>query len=559
MKPITHILSGVVLAMLSVLSVQGQSRVEYFWDTDPGVGAGQVLQSFSGSSLTASAELDVSGLAPGIHQLGLRALNDGYFSATYYRSIYVPVESERITRIEYSWDTAAAAGKGTALSFTAGSAIDLTTTLSTKALAPGIHTLYLRTLSTHHASALYARNFFVPATPHAVEAVEYFFDTDPGVGRATRLSATTDGGSLTKAFDVSTSGLADGIHHIGIRTLTDATWSATYTRQFLVRSQVDNYITSVEYFWDQDPGEGNGIVVDITPGEEVDVDFLADMYLLPEGTHTLGIRARTGSGGSSTSLVKDIEFEGWDALQEYIYSLEDTQDSFSGNVYQRDVRNLHWQPLYVPFALSYSDWSAHFEVARINAFYQYDDDEDGVVDRQVLEAITVRPGNGDLKPNHPYLIRAKSTGKHTIKVDPAKVVAPQINSVSCSTMEAVYTFTGNYSDLTGLHSADRYRVKGDHFSVPPTDDEVLPPYRWYITIDDLGNQLEASANSVYLRIIGEDEPTGIDDTLVANDEPVGARPVFDLQGRRVMVSPETTLRQLPRGVYIVAGKKLIVK
>ena len=147
-----------------------------------------------------------------------------------------------------------------------------------------------------------------------------------------------------------------------------------------------------------------------------------------------------------------------------------------------------------------------------------------MVDRQVLEAITVRPGNGDLKPNHPYLIRAKVPDSYTFSVNPSTVVPQEINSVSCSTLEAVYTFTGNYSDLTGLHSADRYRVKGDHFSVPPTDDEVLPPYRWYITIDDLGNQLEASANSVYLRIIGEDEPTGIDDTLVANDDPVGTRP-----------------------------------
>ena len=276
MKPFTHILSGVVLAMLAALPMMGQSRVEYFWDTDPGVGAGQVLQTFTGNEATASVELDVSGLTTGIHHLGLRALNEDHFSATYYRSIYVLPESERVTRIEYSWDVAAAPGKGKALSFTSGRDIDITTKLSVSQLTPGMHTLYLRALTEGHQSSTYSRAFYVTPKSHKVEAVEYFFDTDPGVGRATRLDASITEDSLNMAFDVETEGLTDGIHHIGIRTLTDATWSSTYYRQFLVRSQVDNFITRVEYYWDEDPGEGKAYTVDITPGEEVDVDFLAD-------------------------------------------------------------------------------------------------------------------------------------------------------------------------------------------------------------------------------------------------------------------------------------------
>lgn len=557
MKPITNILAGLILAMLTSLPSMGQGKVEYFWDTDPGVGCGKLLRSF-GSSTNATASLDVSGLPSGIHRLGLRALNGTHFSATYYRSFYVPPASEQITRIEYSWDKAATPGSGTAIDFTPSGSIDLTTQLPVTSLPTGIHTLYLRALSDGHPSAVYSRTFYVAPVVQKVQAIEYFYDTDPGVGKATRMAATTVGDSLNMAFDVETAGLSDGIHHIGIRTLTSGTWSSTYTRQFLVRSQVDNFITRVEYYWDTDPGQGKGITVDITSAEEVDTDFDADMAELDEGTHTLYVRAITGSSGSATSAVGNIEFEGWDALQHYINSLADTNDSFDGSTYTREARNKEWQALYVPFSLSYSQWSAHFDVARINAFYQYDDDEDGVVDRQVLEAILVKPGNGDLKPNYPYLIRAKSLGTFSIKVNASQKVAREINSISCSTVEALYTFTGNYSTLPGLKTDGKYRLRGGTLTIPEKEDETLPPYRWYLTIDDLGNQLQPSANRVRLRIVGDDA-TGIDDMLVADDEPVGSRQVFDLSGRRVEVAPDTPLSALPKGIYIVNHQKCVVR
>ena len=200
--------------------------------------------------------------------------------------------------------------------------------------------------------------------------------------------------------------------------------------------------------------------------------------------------------------------------------------------------------------MSYSDWSARFDVARINAFYQYDDDEDGVVDRQVLEAILVKPANGTLKPNYPYLIRAKQKGTFNLAVDPSKRVAEEINSVSCSTMEARYTFTGNYSDMTGLKSAGIYRLRGTTLSVPEDDEEVLPPYRWYMTIDDLGNQLQPSAARVNLRIVGEDGTTAIDDSPLLQE---GMEEAFDLQGRKV------TKAQMKRGIYIINNHKRVAR
>jgi hypothetical protein len=321
--------------------------------------------------------------------------------------------------------------------------------------------------------------------------------------------------------------------------------------RFLVRSTVDNYITRVEYFWNNDRGAGNGNAADITPGEEVSIDFEADMTELGEGPHTLGLRAQSGSKGwSPVSFVTGIEFEGWDNLQEYLNSLCDTEDVLTSTQYTRQFLNKDWHALYVPFHLSYSDWSARFDVARINAFYQYDDDEDGIVDRQVMEAILVKASNVSLKPNYPYLIRAKQTGTFKLAVDQSKRVAEEINSISCSTMEARYTFTGNYSNMTGLKSANQYRLRGTTLSIPEDDDEVLPPYRWYMTIDNLGNQLLQSARRVSLRIYDGDGTTLIESIDAQDEETTDA---YDLQGRKV---PKA---QMKKGIYIINHKKRIIE
>jgi hypothetical protein len=311
MRLLHHTLIAFAISALPILSSWAQ-QVEYFWDTDPGVGKGQVLQQFTGTEATVRTELDAGDLTVGIHQLGLRVLNDTWYSATYYRSFFVPTAEESITRIEYGWDVAPALGEGQSLSFSKGSTVDLTQTLSVNDLASGMHSLYLRALTESHFSQTYVRSFYIPETPHAVKAIEYFFDNDPGVGKGTQIAASVDGESLTKAFSVDTEGLAAGVHQIGIRTLTDGTWSATKVRQFLVRNVEDGYVAHVEYFWNNDPGLGNGIPISVTPAKEVTLNFEADMRMLTRGIYYLGLRAQSGAGFWGKLLsFPDIEFVGF--------------------------------------------------------------------------------------------------------------------------------------------------------------------------------------------------------------------------------------------------------
>ena len=552
MRRLYNTLMAVVLSAAAVLSTEAQ-RVEYFWDVDPGLGKGQVLERFTGTSAQVQTELDVSGLSKGIHQIGLRVLNDKYFSATYYRSFFIPAPEEQITRIEYSWDKDVALGTGTAINFTQGSTIDLTQSLSTAGLKEGLHTLYLRALSSRHHSQTYTRSFYVPATPHSVNAIEYFFDKDPGVGRAIQKGASMTGETLTMAFDVNTDGLSEGVHHIGIRTLTDGTWSETKYRQFLVRRIEDDYVAHLEYFWNNDPGVGKGYVVDITPGKEVTVEFDADLVELAEGTHALGLRAQSQSARwSPISWIQGIVLDGWDPLQNYLNSLHDTEDVLADGTYTRQFLNTDWQALYVPFSLSFSDWSDKFEVASLSRFCQYDEDDNGEVDRQELEAVILRSNGETLKANTPYLIRAKKVETYNFTVNSSNQVAEEIKSFTYSASGAKMVITGNYTNQSGLKSAGRYRLMGGSLFIPTQDDEVLPPYRWYATIENLNKKSK-------VRIKFVDEATGIESVSIDNEEIIGDRRIYDLSGRRINVRDDAGLSSLPKGIYIINNRKYIIK
>ncbi len=56
------------------------------------------------------------------------------------------------------------------------------------------------------------------------------------------------------------------------------------------------FITAAEYFWDTDPGLGNGIVVPVIQGEVARISFNANTSSLAAGSHILGLRTRNASG-----------------------------------------------------------------------------------------------------------------------------------------------------------------------------------------------------------------------------------------------------------------------
>ena len=216
--------------------------------------------------------------------------------------------------------------------------------------------------------------------------------------------------------------------------------------------------------------------------------------------------------------------------------------------YTRTFSNTNWQALYVPFTMEYSEWAADFDVARINDIHQFDDDDNGTIDRTELEVIKVT--SGSIEANTPYLIRAKEAGEKTFTLANRTLYKAEEKSYTVSSWNTLFTFTGTYSGVTGNDMvSNAYYALGDGaLRQAASTDNALSPYRWYVAITDR-NGAQKGVNEVKLKVWGEDA-TGIDLTP-AFSLGEGETSVYDLSGRRV--------EKATKGLYIVNGKKMMVR
>jgi len=174
---------------------QGYSRVEYFIDTDPGIGKATTAPLPVADST--QFVTNISAVGSGLHTLYIRVKDSkGNWSQTISRPFMkqaVPRDATiSITKAEYFVDTDPGYGKATNIASISGETIDATVDLSS--IASGLHSLYLRTLDTQgHWSQTISRPFmrsnFKISNPNIV-AAEYFIDAvgDFGKGKAVTVS-----------------------------------------------------------------------------------------------------------------------------------------------------------------------------------------------------------------------------------------------------------------------------------------------------------------------------------------------------------------------------------
>ena len=222
--------------------------------------------------------------------------------------------------------------------------------------------------------------------------------------------------------------------------------------------------------------------------------------------------------------------------------------------YTREFKNIQWQAWYVPFDIEYDAISDDFTAASLNAVHQYDDDEDGVFERWTLEILKLKSGEV-LRANMPYMIRAKETGEHNFVVENAILYPAEENSLDCSSVRVHYTFKGNYSLMDGQVLRDNgWFAPGGGSLVTPTVGSNLKAYRWLLMPEARSGYGTFYAPKRINIVIGDEEGevTGIEE--VAQEE--WPTDVYDLNGRMVKAQAEN-LDELPKGVYIVNGKKLV--
>ena len=217
---------------------------------------------------------------------------------------------------EYFVDIDPGLGNGVAFPTVPGDSTSTTLTINPGFLPPGFHALGIRHRDTNgHWGHAAARRFYVhdigfanPAAP-SIASAEYFFDTDPGTGNGTAFPLST-GDSTFTTLVVPAGVLTPGFHTLSVRHRNaNGTWSLALAQRFFLHDvQFANSPTAQlfggEYFFDTDPGPGNGTAFGVNSGDSTNTTVLADVSALPPGFHVMGIRQHDSNGQWGHALAQ---------------------------------------------------------------------------------------------------------------------------------------------------------------------------------------------------------------------------------------------------------------
>jgi hypothetical protein len=256
------------------------------------------------------------------------------------------------------------------------------------------------------------------------------------------------------------------------------------------------------------------------------------------------------------SIINELEVTATLTLTDG-YAYTSTSDAVYDVVnYVRNFSNTSWQGLYIPFSVSYEDWSEDFDIGYVNGVHMYDSDDDGELDESEIEIVKMKEGMFTYA-NTPYFIRAKKKGTHTLSVNKSTTVyAAADNSIDCSTTTVKFVITGTSFGVDGetMYNNKYYALVGGGLKYAASTSATLKPFRWYMDIVDrdvdiIGENSSALAN---IRIVClDDEEANAIDTVTSNAQTDDA--VYTLDGRRVSSD------NLKAGIYIKNGKKYLVK
>ena len=300
---------------------------EYFWDTDPGLGTGTPIALTQGADVEIpNFQVGIGNLSAGVHYLYLRAKNaSGIWGMSQMHSFYVmpasgliPAQKAKvdIKAAEYFIDADPGLGAGTSIAIPAGDSVTVQNlAIDISGLSKGVHYLHFRVQnnagvwSQTNRAVLYKlqQQAVIPAQATLTDIVqgEYFVDTDPGLGAAISIPFTAGSDINAAQVVVDISGLSAGVHYVYTRFKNAAgQWSLNGVSAFFITAL--NYaipphpavgkMTAIEYFFDVDPGFGNGTLLSIAPTDDlVDYQFSVDLTgLKMDSVHTLYVRALDG-------------------------------------------------------------------------------------------------------------------------------------------------------------------------------------------------------------------------------------------------------------------------
>ena len=326
---------------MSPLMVNAQQPViiEYFLDSDPGHGLAHTIKDIhiGSNQLT----FDVSDASAGAHVLYVRSQDsDGQWSTTMSRPLYIE-QLQDIAYVEYYIDTDPGQGMGTPVALPQQeykAHLQLELALDISSLSLGEHELAVRAYDVFGQwSDILSRHFTIVEKEEPefgdLSRIEYFFDTDPGYGLGYPLKKANTG---EHTYQMSFANLEAGFHLLCLRAQYKADdayqWSSTLSRPIYVVNSSSN-IVAMEYYFDDEPGEGNGVAVEIPADISEPFAFQVDVNELSLGFHEFYVRVKDSNGKWSVLQSTTIEVIvptgidniATDELQKDVYDLQGRQ------------------------------------------------------------------------------------------------------------------------------------------------------------------------------------------------------------------------------------------
>ncbi|MCP9763570.1 3-coathanger stack domain-containing protein [Lacihabitans soyangensis] len=228
----------------------------------------------------------------------------------------VNLSAQTIQRIEYFIDTDPGYGAAILVPFSGTSTANANLSIPLiSGLSDGIHKIYIRAKDSNGRwSMVQSQNFFkigLESSAANITKLEYFIDTDPGLGLAVNVPII-QGLNSTKELNIPLpSNLPLGFHKFYIRAKDAAgKWSVVFSQNFFKSELSPNVpnLVKLEYFVDTDPGFGNATPIPINPSQTVNLENI-NLSLplgLAVGEHVLYIRGQDALG--KWSIVSSPKF-----------------------------------------------------------------------------------------------------------------------------------------------------------------------------------------------------------------------------------------------------------
>ena len=266
--------------------------------------------------------------------------------------------SQKVIRGEYFFDTDPGIGNGTNIVVAIpADSVDINFSASVSSLTKGLHNLYVRMLNDSGVWSLAENrmvNVYTVVASQNIVSSEYFFDTDPGLGLGTAIPSGAAADSVDFISTISVNSISLGLHNLYIRTKNiNGIWSLSENRLINVYKNGNNTIVASEYFFNTDPGVGNGVGSAVpVPGDSVEFITTASVLSLTNGANIVYQRTKNTDGVWSISegrsfyicnVLADASFKVVNSCQDSVTQFINTTTGYRTSV---PVKYLSKQPIF---------------------------------------------------------------------------------------------------------------------------------------------------------------------------------------------------------------------